>query len=87
MTCTNLGRKNLSDSVAIYGRGRELFRPPTYILMLCFDMVTKCLRTEYLTHEGISKSSWPESIKEYTGTFFISHFCSSLCSVSVFLPL
>jgi len=27
--CTNLGKKNLADSVAIYGRGRELFRPPT----------------------------------------------------------
>jgi len=24
-------QKNLADSVAIYGRGRELFRPPTYI--------------------------------------------------------
>ena len=50
--------------------------------MLCFDIVTKCLRTEYLTHESIPKSSWPESIKECTVTFFISHFCSSLCSVS-----
>jgi len=29
--CTNLGGKNLADIVAIYGRGRELFRPPTYI--------------------------------------------------------
>jgi len=28
--CTNL-EKNLSDIVAIYGRGRDLFRPPTYI--------------------------------------------------------
>jgi len=27
--CTNLGKKNLADIVAIYGRGRELFRPPT----------------------------------------------------------
>jgi len=27
--CTNL-EKNLADSVAIYGQGRELFRPPTY---------------------------------------------------------
>jgi len=26
---TNLGKKNLADSVAIYGRGREIFRPPT----------------------------------------------------------
>jgi len=25
--CTNLGGKNLADSVAIYGRGQELFRP------------------------------------------------------------
>jgi hypothetical protein len=28
--CTNLGKKNLADSVATYGRGGELFRPPTY---------------------------------------------------------
>jgi hypothetical protein len=27
--CTNLG-KNLADNVAIYSRGREIFRPPTY---------------------------------------------------------
>jgi len=27
--CTNLGKKNLANSVAIYGRGTELFRPPT----------------------------------------------------------
>jgi hypothetical protein len=25
-----LGEKNLADSITIYGRGRELFRPPTY---------------------------------------------------------
>jgi len=25
-------RKNLADSVVIYGRGRELFRPPTYLV-------------------------------------------------------
>jgi len=31
--CTNLGKKkNLADISAIYGRGRELFRPPTYIV-------------------------------------------------------
>ena len=30
---TNL-RKNLADSVAIYGRGRELFRPPMYFWTL-----------------------------------------------------
>jgi hypothetical protein len=28
--CTNLGEKNLADIVAIYGRGQEQFRPPTY---------------------------------------------------------
>ena len=26
---TNLEKKHLADSVAIYGQGRELFRPPT----------------------------------------------------------
>jgi hypothetical protein len=25
------GKKNLADSVAIYGRGRKLFRPPSYM--------------------------------------------------------
>jgi len=28
--CTNVG-KNLADSAAIYGRGRKIFRPQTYI--------------------------------------------------------
>jgi hypothetical protein len=27
--CTNLGEKNLADSVAIYGQGRGTFSPPT----------------------------------------------------------
>jgi len=26
-------KKNLVDIVAIYGRGRELFRPPMYVYM------------------------------------------------------
>jgi len=26
--------KNIADSVATYGRGRELFRPPMYLLVL-----------------------------------------------------
>jgi len=29
--CTTLEKKNLLDIVAIYGRGRKLFRPPAYI--------------------------------------------------------
>jgi len=29
--CTNLGKKNLADFIDIYCRGRELFRPPTYL--------------------------------------------------------
>jgi len=29
--CTNLEKKDPADSVATYGRGRELFRPPTYV--------------------------------------------------------
>jgi hypothetical protein len=28
--CNNLKKKNLADSVAIYGQGTEIFRPPTY---------------------------------------------------------
>jgi len=30
-----LREKNLADIVAIYGRGRELFRPPTYTIAVC----------------------------------------------------
>jgi len=33
-----LRNKNLADSVAIYGRGRELFRPPTYICSKCLTL-------------------------------------------------
>jgi hypothetical protein len=51
--------------------------------MLCCDMVTKCLTTEYLAYEGISKSSWSELIEEYMVTFVIGH-CPSLCSESSF---
>jgi len=46
--CTNLGGKNLVDIVAIYGRGQELFRPPTYITMnvsAFFDL----LKTNFAT--------------------------------------
>jgi hypothetical protein len=31
--CTNL-EKNLAYIIAIYGRGREIFRPPTYIVIV-----------------------------------------------------
>jgi len=55
--------------------------------MLLFYMVTECLRTKYLTHEGISKSSWPESVKEYTVTFFISRFVQVCALCPLFLPL
>jgi hypothetical protein len=30
--CTNVGGKNLAEVFEIYGRGRELFRPPAYAL-------------------------------------------------------
>jgi len=36
--CTNLGEKILAHSFAIYGRGWELFRPPTYIGYVFFDL-------------------------------------------------
>jgi len=29
--CANLGKKKLADSVGIYGRGREIYRSPTYL--------------------------------------------------------
>jgi hypothetical protein len=35
-------KKNLTDFVAIYGRGRELFRPPTYITV--FNLVREYRR-------------------------------------------
>jgi len=35
--CTNLGKKNLAGSAPIYGRGREMFRPPTYELYVCYN--------------------------------------------------
>jgi len=34
--CINLGKKNLADCIAIYGRGQELFRPPTYSVTISF---------------------------------------------------
>jgi len=38
--------KNLADSVAIYGRGREIFRPPTYVMVpLCFDCNAVCVHS------------------------------------------
>jgi hypothetical protein len=36
--CTNLGEKNLADIVALYGRGRELFRPPTYLYFSTYSV-------------------------------------------------
>jgi len=45
--CTNLGKKNLADTVAIYGRGWELFRPPTYV----HDWPLDC-RSCYRHHTG-----------------------------------
>jgi len=33
--CTNL-KKNLANGVAIYARGREIFRPPTYLEIQTF---------------------------------------------------
>jgi hypothetical protein len=40
-------------------------------------MVTKCLRSEYLTYEGISNSSWPESLGECMVTIVNGHCCLS----------
>jgi hypothetical protein len=37
--CTNLGKKNLANNVAFCGRGRELFRLPTYNLQVIFDLI------------------------------------------------
>ena len=35
------GEKNLGDIVVIYGRSRELFRPPTYIIELSLHHALK----------------------------------------------
>jgi hypothetical protein len=44
--CSNLG-KNLVDNVALYGRGREIFRPSTYVYEVKYNLpviVTKNAR-------------------------------------------
>jgi len=51
--CTNLGKKNLADSVAIYGRGRELFRPPTMRHPRCGQ--SKCW--------NLVVTTWPASFR------------------------
>jgi len=52
-----LRKKNLADSVGIYVRGRELFRPPTYadqlfffqkLLILYFMLSCKCTNRRML---------------------------------------
>jgi hypothetical protein len=37
---TNLEKKNLADSVDIYGRVREIFTPPAITLILSPELVT-----------------------------------------------
>jgi hypothetical protein len=61
-----LRKKNLADSIAIYGRGRELFRPPTYSLYKEPNIVEdiKIRRLEWAGHimrieeEMIPKKKW-----------------------------
>jgi len=49
---SNLGKKNLADIVAIYGRGQELFRPPTYtVLGKGSATILKLTLWYYLVHE------------------------------------
>jgi len=45
--CTNLGKKNLADGVAIDGRGRELFRAPTYYLTPAFTVTETLLSLSF----------------------------------------
>jgi hypothetical protein len=53
--CTNLGEKNFAHSVAICGRGQDLFRPPTYRWkVLCYVETDGLLSTELLQECGIS---------------------------------
>jgi len=47
--CTNYGGKNLADIVAIYVRGRELFRPPMYMKPLYFVPLLGLLLVNRLT--------------------------------------
>jgi len=57
--CTNLGKKDLADIVAIYGRGRELFRPPTYTTV--FNLVRRWRRAG-----GSKLDATPRSSKHKT---------------------
>ena len=52
--CTNLGKKNLAASVAIYGRGRELFRPPSY-LRQNFNQTFSSIRLNNTTTHEVDK--------------------------------
>jgi hypothetical protein len=49
---SNLEKKNLADIVAIYGRGRELFIPPTYtVLVKGSATILKLTLWYHLVHE------------------------------------
>jgi len=41
--CTNLGEKNLTDRVAVYGWGREIFRPPMYAYRILLNCINSAL--------------------------------------------
>jgi hypothetical protein len=66
--CTNLEKKNLGDSVAIYGQGREIFRPP-------IRMTGKIKATMYLTDvfKQFNKSQNKEQNIPLTYMYNITH--------------
>jgi len=58
--CTNLGKKNLADSTAIYGRGREPSRTLTYS------------SKSHRLHCRLVQGCWSRN----TADLFVSNFCS-----------
>jgi len=54
----NLGKQNLADSVAIYGRGRKLFRTPTYIANYLFQS------SPVLTKPKILQQQYPSQLQD-----------------------
>ena len=60
---TNLGKKNLVNIVAIYGQGRELFRPPTYMYHTQSDKHASILR-KHASYLRLALALAPELVLE-----------------------
>jgi hypothetical protein len=53
----NKKKKNLADSVAIYGRGREIFRPPMYVFVFILKSFWTITKTYGHSSSNISAAS------------------------------